>query len=467
MSGQRRPEPVNHRRVRRWSTWTSLIVVLAMVLAACGGTTGEETTTTAAAGATTTAAGSEGTTTTATMSDEPVDLTMWVSREQYIPSDAFWDRFHAKYPNINVTVELQPDDDLFFQLQRMADAGQPLPDLVQLDSYFAAPMYDLGIAIDLTDLVSQWEQEDPEGFAKQPESLFFGYDDAIVGLATTGTMDGLYHRADWLEEAGVGVPIENWDAVLDALRAIKTQHPDVTPWSMIATRGEGVNWLISFMSSAGVEFDGAIPQIDSEAGKYIIEFYQTLVKEDLTTLDALAWGEDEARGAWIGGRAAMMIDGIRSTNDVGGALMEGLGLNPEDWGLMLLPTSLHGGGEDGQQIIATRTFHITSTSEHQYEASLVLREQMQTENALEAAQSGAIYLQKDVLTSDQFAETYPYLTEDVKTAILTATTFPSASYFFEVVDVLEQFVQDVLQNPDTPSDELATKWQAELDAVGG
>jgi hypothetical protein len=49
--------------------------------------------------------------------------------------------------------------------------------------------------------------------------------------------------------------------------------------------------------------------------------------------------------------------------------------------------------------------------------------------------------------------------------ILEGESFPSASYFFEVVDLLEQMIQDILQNPDTPTEELAQKWQAELDAV--
>jgi ABC-type glycerol-3-phosphate transport system substrate-binding protein len=239
------------------------------------------------------------------------------------------------------------------------------------------------------------------------------------------------------------------------------------PWSMIGTRGEGANWLISFFSSVGVEFDGAVPQIDSEAGHYVIDFYRTLVNEGLTTNDVLAWGENEARGAWIGGQAAMMLDGIRSTNDIGGAIMDGLGITEEDWGFSLLPMSMHGDGVDGEPIVATRTFHITTTSEHPYEASLVLREQMQTDNALNAAESGAIYLQNDVLASEQFAETYPFLTEEVLAAIPVARTFPSADYFFEVVDLLEQMVQDIIQNPDVLAADMAAKWQAELDAVAG
>jgi ABC-type glycerol-3-phosphate transport system substrate-binding protein len=453
---------------RRWRKKPALLAMaLALIVAACGDSGGEATTTAAGGGETTTTAGSEAPTTTAGPTEEPVEITMWVSREQYLPTEFFLDSLAEAHPNITLNAELQPDDDLFFQLQRMADAGEPLPDLVQLDSFFALPLYDVGVALDLTDLMAQWETEDPEGFSKQPSSLFFNDGDVIVGLATTGTMDGLYNRVDWLTEAGSEYPIDSWDGVLEGLRGIKEAHPDIMPWSMIGTRGEGANWLISFFSSVGVEFDGAVPQIDSEAGHYVIDFYRTLVNEGLTTNDVLAWGENEARGAWIGGQAAMMLDGIRSTNDIGGAIMDGLGITEEDWGFSLLPMSMHGDGVDGEPIVATRTFHITTTSEHPYEASLVLREQMQTDNALNAAESGAIYLQNDVLASEQFAETYPFLTEEVLAAIPVARTFPSADYFFEVVDLLEQMVQDIIQNPDVLAADMAAKWQAELDAVAG
>ena len=46
-----------------------------------------------------------------------------------------------------------------------------------------------------------------------------------------------------------------------------------------------------------------------------------------------------------------------------------------------------------------------------------------------------------------------------------AEGFPTDVNFFEVEDVLEAFMQDVIQNPDTPAAELAATWQEELNAV--
>ena len=440
------------RHTSRWTGRTRVVVAVAtmsaITLAACGDDEPEENNDAAEGG--------------------PVDLTMWVAREQYIPPDSFFDSLEEAYPDINLTVELQPDDALFFQMQRMKQAGEALPDLVQVDSFFAAPMYELGLAIDLTDVVEQWQEEDPELYDLQADPVFFEHDDAIVGLATTGSMDVLYVRSDWLTEAGVEVPIDTWDGVLDALRAIKQNHPDIFPWAMIATRGEGVNWLISQMVASGVEFDGAIPQLTSEAGEYVISFYQQLIRDELTSPEALAWGENESRGTWIGGRAAMILDGMRSSNDIGDALTDGLGVTyPDGWQMILLPHSRSGEPEEGEQLVATRTFHITSDSEHPYEASLVMRHLTETDQAIEAAKSGAVYLQNEVMSSPEFAEIYPYADEPIRQALLEAGSFPSASYFFEVVDLLEQMVQDILQNPDADPAELAEKWQEQLDALAG
>ncbi|BCB91332.1 ABC transporter substrate-binding protein [Phytohabitans suffuscus] len=436
-------QPSQRPRLRRVLAAATAAAV-SLALAACGGDSG---------------------------SDEPggpVELTVWVAREQYMPTQQWTDSFKAKYPNITVKAELQADDALFAQMQRMLQARQPLPDLVQVDSFWAAPMFDTGIAQDMTPLVDRWKQEAPDLFAKQADAMFYRYQDKVVGLGTTGTADVLYYRADWLKEAGFTPPLKSWDEVLQALRAIKAKHPGIVPWSMIGTRGEGVNYLITQMMASGVQFDAATPRLTSDAGKYVINFYQTMVREGLTTKEALAWGENESRGAWIGGRAAMTLDGVRSSNDLGDAIQEGLKITqPDGWSMMVPPlATTAGGAEVGKHVTATRTFHVTSTTKHAYEASLVLRHMVETDQALDAAKSGAIYLQKDVLQAPEFRQAYKYLSDAEVDAFANGAAFPSSSKFFAVVEVLERMVQDILNNPGTPTDELAQKWQKELDALG-
>jgi len=300
--------------IRPFVTRLSAFLILALVVAACGG-----------GGSGQDSAGEGG-------GDGQVEISMWVSREQYEPTDVFYESLERDHPNITVNVELVPDDDLFFQLIRMREANEPLPDIVHLDDYFGVPLYESGLAMPLNELMDRWETEDPESFNNQADAVFVTAEDgSIVGLAPTGTIDVLYYRSDWFEEAGVELPLESWEDVLDAARAVKEAHPNEAAWALPATRGQGVNWLITMMSAAGVEFDGAVPQLQSEEGEYVINFLQTLRREDLAPNEVLAWGEDEVRGAFIGGQAAIIYDGARSTNEIGEALEEQGITYPDRW----------------------------------------------------------------------------------------------------------------------------------------
>ena len=90
----------------------------------------------------------------------------------------------------------------------MQDAGQPLPDVIRFDGFLKAGLTDAGILRPLDDLVAQWEEEDPESFAKLVDSTFGStvWDGQIMGMAYDASMDQLYYRADWWSEAGIEVP---------------------------------------------------------------------------------------------------------------------------------------------------------------------------------------------------------------------------------------------------------------------
>ena len=439
---------------RRWPAWTAGAAALVLMLAACGG---DDDTSAAGDGAE-----------LPTPADGPVTITVWVNREQYMPVPSFYEALEAEYPDITVEAELVPDDDLFFQLLRMQQAGEELPDVVQLDDFFAVPMLDSGLEGPLDAVVQQWQEEDAAGFDKvSPNALFTNdEDDSIVGITPVATMDVLYYRSDWLADAGVETPVTSWDGLLDALRAVKESNPDVVPIALPSGSGSGVNWFISMLAASNVEFDGSVPQLSSAEGVYVIEFLQTLVRDELTTIESLAWGDDESRGAYIGGQAAMTYDSVRSVNDLGEALTESGLTYPDQWSTMLAPLAKADGDEpDGRHLLGTRTYHITAETEAPYEAGVVLRTLMSEEQAYEQLGVSNIPLQRAVLESPEFAEAQPYVPEEHVDAILEASQRPADSRFFQVVEILEQVVQDAFQNPDADPQEMADKWQAELDGL--
>lgn len=421
--------------------WVSLIVVLALV-AGCGSDGADSTTTTGSSGGT-------------GASDEPVNLSVWFNREHYGEIDVAG--FEARYPNISVDITIEPDDAIFFILQRMYQAGEPLPDMTQIDSFFATPLYDAGMIIPMTDLVSQWEEEDPDNYAKQVDALFLKADDGnIIGLTPIGDMDMIYYRADWFNDAGISIPFDSWEGVLDAARAIKQSQPDAIPVALAAA--DMPNAAVSIMSAMGVPFDGEIPQLDNDAGREWISFFQTLAKEELIDPASGAWGEDESRGALIAGKAAILFEGTKTGSD----FVDTIPVPPGDgWSVALMPL-----GADGTRVTSTRSMHITSTSEHPYESMLLLRYMMETDNVLaHTAKSSVLYLQAEALASPEYADLLSYIPSDIIPVIGTADHFPQGLGFAAMQDVLKELIPDLLVNADASPDDMIAKWQPELDAA--
>jgi maltose-binding protein MalE len=135
---------------------------------------------------------------------------------------------------------------------------------------------------------------------------------------------------------------------------------------------------------------------------------------------------------------------------------------------MVLPplATSAGSAPVGKYSTATRTFQITSTSKHPYEASLVLRHMLETDVAMEASKSGAVYLQNEVLDSPEFREIYPFVSAEQIDAFQSGASQPASARMFAIVEVLEQMMQDIINNPNAPTEDLAKKWQAELDNAG-
>jgi multiple sugar transport system substrate-binding protein len=428
-------------------------VIVALVAAACGGDTTTDST----------EAPSEGTTdgssdtTAVSPSDEPVEISIWFTQEEGTPS---FDDFEAENPNVTVAVDIIPSDNTFEQLLRMQDAGEQLPCVIRFDGFLKAGMTDAGILRPIDDLVALWEEEDPESFAKTVDSTFEStmWDGQVMGMAYDASMDQLYYRADWWEDAGLEVPWqpETNAELLEALRLIKEQQPDSIPWAMFGAQGEGVNYLFAHLAAAGVPFDGATPQLESEQGLAMIEWYQTVVREGLTSPDVLAIGGDEAVGLFLGGRAANIIESIGLANDLEG--VDGMAFE-DQWLLATLPYE-----NGGVQVANPWTFGITTGCEAPYEASLVLRYLMEDEIALEVSRDN-IVRHTAVFESDVIPELYPALLPEHIEILASAEGFPTDVNFFEVEDVLERFMQDVIQNPDASPADLAATWQAELNEV--
>ena len=233
---------------RRGLRFGSLFLAMVLVLAACD--SGESTDTT------TGGTGGEA-------SGEPVELLVWASRDWYAPPDNY-DAFNERHEGeIHVTLDVQANDDILQQLQRMQDADQPMPDLVQDDTFLIEAYNAAGLVMPFDEQMATWEEEDPEEFANilpiaWEENVLDGQ---TLGSSLTANFDIFYYNVPWMEEAGVDPStIDSLDGVLEALRAAKTARPDGIPLTVQALPTTGVTLFKTFLSAAGAPFEGATPK---------------------------------------------------------------------------------------------------------------------------------------------------------------------------------------------------------------
>ncbi len=435
----------------------ALLAVLAMVVAACS-SGGDETTTTGGGGgdgATTTAGGGGG--------DEQIELLVWVTRPYYIPPDDFAS-FEAEHPNITVTYDVQSNDDILQQFLRMRDAGQPLPDVLGAEDSFLIETYvEAGLIGSHDEIAANWQAEDPEQYDLLLPLVWdeTSIDGVKYGASITANFDVLYYNAEWLNEAGVSVPFASLDDVLDGLRAMKASRPDAIPFTVQAQAGQGVTTLKTVLAAAGTPFTGAVPDLTSEGGIYTINWFLQAANEDLLPPEAIAWGEDESRGAFVSGQAGLILDGFTTAGDFNEAPDFDY---PDQWNLTPVPLSQSGGGADGVALSAARTWAVVEGSAHPDEAALVLRYIAETQNLIDAAANGSVPMrQTEALNSPDLLTIWPFFNDDLKNAYLGSSPTPAGPNAGEVEGILEQMFGEIVVGTDKTAEELATEYQALLD----
>jgi len=439
----------------------ALLLVLALVAAACGGDGGTDTTTDGGTGTTT-----DGGTGTTGGGEEPagdVELLVWVTRPYYIPPDDF--ASFTEETGIAVTYDVQSNDDILQQLLTRVDAGQPLPDVLGAeDAFLIENFVEAGLIESHDEIAATWEAEDPDQYG-----LLFplAWDETSIdgvkyGLSVTANFDVLYYDPEWFAEAGVTVPFESLDAVLDGLRAMKASRPDSIPFTVQAIAGQGVTTLKTVLAAAGAPFDGAVPDLESEGGIYAINWFLQAANEELLPPEAIAWGEDESRGAFVSRSAGMILDGFTTAGDFNEATDFAY---PDQWDLTPVPLSRSGGSADGVALSAARTWAVLAGTEHPDEAALVLRYIADTQNLVEAAGNGSVPMrQTEAFESEELLTIWPFFNDALKEAYLSSTPAPAGPNGGEVEAILEQMFGEIVVGTDKSAEELAAEYQPQLDA---
>ena len=89
------------------------------------------------------------------------------------------------------------------------------------------------------------------------------------------------------------------------------------------------------------------------------------------------------------------------------------------------------------------------------------------QNLLSTLEAGIVRMPRNsaVLDSPEMADYLPFLTEDLKKSFIDAEPVPAAANAGEVEGVLEQLLGEIVQGTDLSAQELADKYQQQLDAL--
>lgn len=393
-------------------------------------------------------------------SDDVVELTVWFGRQNFIPADNF-DSFHARHPNIRINTDVIPLETAVADTLRAARSGQAA-DIIQPFNYDSQPLADVGLLQDISSQLDRWQQEDPESYARIADWGFsMGQVDGVpVGLGIHGGSRYLVYRNDLLEKHGLNAP-ETWDDLLEAARVIVDAEDGVYGFSLLGDRGSNPSTELQiFFSMGGVWENHSVPQIDSPAGRYLIEFYQTLARDGLLHPETIAWGSGEQRAAFIDGNSAFMMMGENIMPTLAGSREYGVG-----WDVTAPPYRPGARNQRRIPVIGFPMFVISQT-DHPYEASLVLRYLAQMENAMEVAARYQPTSNTAAMTSTEFLEIQPWRTAlaPFENELFPYPAMANAEQSFEI---LKDLREEMMTNLDESPASIAARYQQQLDAAAG
>lgn len=391
-------------------------------------------------------------------SDEPVELEIWIQRDEFLPTGGF-DEFEAANPGITVKTVTVPAEEQISTFLRSAASGDA-PDVLMPTTDLWPPLAEQGLLYDMTELLAQWEEENPEEFEDAAAGIAFGtaQDGVPYGIGIAGAPTWMTYRADWFQEAGIETP-ETYEELLEAARTIKAERPDVTPFGIVGARAASpaAKFLTLFYRMGGTHENG-VPQFDSEAGIFLLEYYQTLVKEKLAHPDTLAWTSGETRGSFIEGIEGMTPISQNIYPEINEALEYGT-----EWALL---PDLH---REGHEDDATMTFRaitalMAANTEYPEESALLIRYLAGPDYGVDLSTRYQPSLNAAVGENPEYLEVAPWVS-DLAPHVAEAQPLPAHAKAAELYEIVHDMKQEAIGNPDADAAEIAKKAQERMSSV--
>jgi multiple sugar transport system substrate-binding protein len=387
----------------------------------------------------------------------PVEVTVWFNGET-VPSDEFapLEEEHNLVVNFDVR-----GDEIFSDMIRMRDAGEQLPDIVEIDSNLVPAFMEAQLIQPMTEQVEQFEEEDPEVYETVIPSVWEDgtYDGEIYHAPVKNLYDAIYYNVDLLEEAGVEPEFDTWIDVLEAGRQLQETHPDLPAY--FGTGGTSHDRIFHWLHNFGVPFDGNVPDLTTEQGLAFIDWLQTMHDEEIVDPEFMIGQQDESLGAFARGDLPILMEGLNG----GVAFMDIEGFEyGSGWLTLPMPTHEEDGG---QQMGVPRGLSLAAETENPDEAALILRYLMEPEIAEERylELDAAPILSEPLFESEGLAETQPYFTDELKEVFLSLPAqLPPGTNTNAVGEVLVSLLEELtVTGTDDSPEVVADRYQADLD----
>jgi len=315
-------------------------------------------------------------------------------------------------------------------------------------------------------MIEEFEQRFPETYAQLSPLTWEGASDAdgkIYGAALFAQSIYLTYRKDWLEEAGVELPLETTDRVLEAARTV-TQLPEGGErigFSLIGCCVSPTWELPLFLAMGGQIVDG-VPQIDNEIGVEWISFYQTLMRDQSAHPDTPSWDSGQMRAAFIGERAGIMHEGEHIYVEVHKQVPYETG----KWTFERLPTRP---GQTEPHVQSGFAFpYIVTTANEDEEAAMLALEYLarpafakQVAIRYQPTTNTAVSEDAEYLAAKPWAKDIVHLSSN----LISLPTHPTRA--IQVYDVLQELRDRTVADPGADPKALAQEYQEKLNAAAG
>jgi multiple sugar transport system substrate-binding protein len=243
---------------------------------------------------------------------EPVTITLAYNRflqtsftDSPPPIEVIREEVTARYPNIEVQLNIVPDDIGAYHdaLAVWMTSEDPTIDIYGMDTPWVPEFGAAGWAEPLNERLPALEED----FITSGLDIF-SHEGERLGVPFWGSIGGMFYRSDLLEEYGFEPP-ESYDDLQEIVETITADQPELSGFVWPGARAESLVqvWAEIFLGFGGQYFDedGACA-INSPEGIEAVSFMRRTIEEGISPRETPTWSAEEARTRFVAGEAIFL-----------------------------------------------------------------------------------------------------------------------------------------------------------------